>query len=146
MSNMGYLSTPEQVTPRQNIQCSQISNSSGNLCLSWLSASLNKLKWLSRDNLSSQLFALVTYRHMKNWFTHLLDRSQITSCLDSKLFLILMYQKFKFMMFTLANNHFIVWPSSVTLIFNLPKQMFQPRVVRRQQSAPYGSLPLMITK
>ena len=28
------------------------------------------------------------------------------------------------MIFTLANDHFIVWPSSVTLTFNLPEQMF----------------------
>ena len=34
-------------------------------------------------------------------------------------------QKFQFMTFTLANDHFIVGPSSVTLTFNLPKQMFQ---------------------
>ena len=45
-----------------------------------------ELEWLSRDNLSSPLFALVIYRHVKNWFTHLLDRSQTTSCLDSKHF------------------------------------------------------------
>ena len=43
-------------------------------------------EWLSRNNLSSPLFARVTYRHVKNWFTHLLDRSQTISCLDSKLF------------------------------------------------------------
>ena len=29
------------------------------------------------------------------------------------------------MISTLANDHFIVWPSSVTLTFNLPEQMFQ---------------------
>ena len=29
------------------------------------------------------------------------------------------------MIFTLANDHFIVWLSSVTLTFNLLKQMFQ---------------------
>ena len=36
-----------------------------------------------------------------------------------------MNQKFQFMIFTLANDHFIVWPSSVTLTVNLPEQMFQ---------------------
>ena len=29
------------------------------------------------------------------------------------------------MIFTLANDHFIVWSSSVTLTFNLPEKMFQ---------------------
>ena len=29
------------------------------------------------------------------------------------------------MIFTPANDHLIVWPSSVTLTFNLPKQKFQ---------------------
>ena len=29
------------------------------------------------------------------------------------------------MIFTLANDHFIAWPSSVTLTFNLSEQMFQ---------------------
>ena len=33
--------------------------------------------------------------------------------------------KFQVMMFTLANDHFIASPSSVTLTFNLPEQMFQ---------------------
>ena len=47
-----------------------------------------KLEWLSTHILSSSLIALVTYRHVKNWFTHLLDRRPTTSCLDSKLFLI----------------------------------------------------------
>ena len=40
----------------------------------------------SRDNLSSPLFALGTYRHVKNWFTHLLDKSQTTSWLDSNIY------------------------------------------------------------
>ena len=66
-----------------------------------------KVEWMSRDNLSSLLFALVTYRHVKHWFTHLLDRSQ-TLCLDSKFILIFKNQKFQFMTFTLANDHFIV--------------------------------------
>ena len=66
------------------------------------------LEWFSRDNLLSLPFALVTYRHVKNWFTHLRDRSQITSCLDSKLFLIFMNQKFQFMIFTLAIDSFAV--------------------------------------
>ena len=39
--------------------------------------------------------------------------------------LMLMNQKFQFMISTLANDHFIVSPSSVTLTFNLPEQMFQ---------------------
>ena len=47
-----------------------------------------KLEWLSRDNLSSLPFAFLTFRHVNNWFTHFLDRSQITACLDSNLFLI----------------------------------------------------------
>ena len=34
-----------------------------------------KLEWLSRDNMSSSLFALVSYRHVKNSLTHLLHRS-----------------------------------------------------------------------
>ena len=42
ISNMGYVSTPEQVTLRRNVQYSQFSNSSENLCLSLLSASLKK--------------------------------------------------------------------------------------------------------
>ena len=33
-----------------------------------------KLEWLSRDNLSRPPFALVTYRHVKNLFTNLLER------------------------------------------------------------------------
>ena len=37
---------------------------------------------MSRDNLSCLLFALVTYRHVKNWFTHLFDRNQRTLCLN----------------------------------------------------------------
>ena len=41
-----------------------------------------------------------------------------------KLLLIFMNQKFQFMI-TLANDNIIVWPSSVTLTFNLPEQMFQ---------------------
>ena len=36
-----------------------------------------------------------------------------------------MNQKFQFMILTLANDHFIVWPSNVTLTFKLPEQMFQ---------------------
>ena len=36
-----------------------------------------------------------------------------------------MNQTFQFMIFTLANDHFIIWPSCVTLTFNLPEQMFQ---------------------
>ena len=36
-----------------------------------------------------------------------------------------MNQKFQFMIFILANDHFIVWPSSVILTFMLPEQMFQ---------------------
>ena len=68
-----------------------------------------RILWLSRDNLSSPLFALVIYRHVKNRFTHLLDRIQTTSCSDSKhFFLIFMNQKFQYMIFTLANDHFIV--------------------------------------
>ena len=67
-------------------------------------------------------FVLETYRHVKNCFTQLLDRNQ-TSCLDRKLFLIFMNQKL--MIFTIANDHFIVSPSSVTLIFNLLEQLFQ---------------------
>ena len=43
------------------------------------------LEWLSRDKLLSLLYALVTYRHVTNWLTHLLGRSQITSSLDSRL-------------------------------------------------------------
>ena len=52
--------------------------------------------------------ALVTYRPVKNWVSHSLDTSQITSCLDSKLLLIFMNQNFQFMTFTLANDDFIV--------------------------------------
>ena len=29
------------------------------------------------------------------------------------------------MIFTVAKDHFIVWPSSVTLNFNIPEQLFQ---------------------
>ena len=54
--------------------------------------------------------------------------------------------KFQFMIFTPANNHFIIRPSSVTLTFNLPVQMFQTRVIRRQRSTPYLSLPFTVTK
>ena len=39
---------------------------------------------LSRDSLSSPLFALVTYSHVKTGFTYLFNRRQTTSCLDSK--------------------------------------------------------------
>ena len=45
-----------------------------------------KLEWFSRDNLWSLMFVLVTHRHVKNLFTHLFARSQITSCLDSRFF------------------------------------------------------------
>ena len=76
-----------------------------------------KLEWLSRDNFSSPLFSIVTYRYVKNRFTHLLDRCQITSCLDSKLFSIFMNQKFQFMIYTSQ------WPF-YHLTFNLPEQMF----------------------
>ena len=58
---------------------------------------------------------------MKKWFTHLLDRSQATSGLERKLFLVLMNQKFQFMIFILANDHVIY----LTLIFILPDKMFQ---------------------
>ena len=62
------------------------------------------------DNLSSPPFALVTFRHVKAWFTHLLDRRQITPCLDSKLLSIFMNQTFQILIFTPANDHFIsVW-------------------------------------
>ena len=80
-------------------------------------------RWLSRDNLS--LFALLTNRHVKNWFTHLLDRSQTTSCLDSKLFLNTYEPKISIYDIILANDHFIVQPPSMTLTFNVPEQMFQ---------------------
>ena len=50
---------------------------------------IKELERLSRDNFSSLLFALVTYKHVKNWFTHSLHKSQTTSCLDSNFFLIL---------------------------------------------------------
>ena len=36
-----------------------------------------------------------------------------------------MNRTFQFQIFTLANDHFIAWPSNVTLTFKLPKQMFQ---------------------
>ena len=36
---------------------------------------LEQLEWLSRDNLSIPPFALVTYKHLQNLFTHLSDRS-----------------------------------------------------------------------
>ena len=36
-----------------------------------------------------------------------------------------MNQKFQFMIFTPANDNFIVWPTCVTLTVNLPKQLFQ---------------------
>ena len=36
-----------------------------------------------------------------------------------------MNQNFQFMIFTLVNDHFLVWPSCVILTFNLPEQMFQ---------------------
>ena len=39
--------------------------------------------------------------------------------------LIFMNQKFQFMIFILANDHFLVRLSSVTLTFNLPEQIFQ---------------------
>ena len=38
-----------------------------------------------------------------------------------------MNQKFQFMIFTLANDYFIVWPSSVNLTFHLPEQMFKKK-------------------
>ena len=78
---------------------------------------------MSRDNLSSLPFALVTYRQVKNWFTHLLDRSQTAPCLNSTLFHTYGPKISIFDM--LANDHFIVWPSSNTLTFNLPEKMFQ---------------------
>ena len=53
-------------------------------------------------------FALVIYKACKELIHSLSDRSQITSCLNSKFFLIFMNQKFQFMIFTLANGHFIV--------------------------------------
>ena len=45
--------------------------------------------------------------------------------LKQQTFLIVMNQKVQNMTFTLANDHLVVWPSSVTMIFNLPEQMFQ---------------------
>ena len=36
-----------------------------------------------------------------------------------------MNQKLQFMKFTLANDHIIVWPSNVTLTFNLPERLFK---------------------
>ena len=36
-----------------------------------------------------------------------------------------MNKKFQFMIFTLANDHFIDWPSIEALTFNLPEQMYQ---------------------
>ena len=55
----------------------------------------------------------------------LIKQKPSTSCLDRKLFLIFMTQKLQFMIFSLANDHFIVWLPSVTLTFNLSDQMFQ---------------------
>ena len=87
---------------------------------------IRKTRMVVQDNLSSPLFALVTYRHVRNWITHLLDGSQTKSCSDSKQFFFNIYEPtFQFMIFTLANDHFIVWPSSVTLTFNLLEQMVQ---------------------
>ena len=40
-------------------------------------------------------------------------------------FVIFMNQKFQFIIFTLANDLFIIWPSSVSLTFHLPEQMLQ---------------------
>ena len=71
-----------------------------------------------QGQIGERAFALVIYNHEKNWFTHLLDRSQITSCLDSKLFLTFMNQKFQFMTFT----------------FNLPEQMFHMALVLLRQN------------
>ena len=38
-----------------------------------------QLEWFSRDNFFSPLLTLVTYGHVQNWFTHLLNRGQTTS-------------------------------------------------------------------
>ena len=75
----------------------------------------NKLEWLSRDNLTSPLFVLVTCRHMniRQKPNNIMLRQQIV------FFLYLWTQNFSYDI-TLDNDHFIVWPSSVTLTFNLP--------------------------
>ena len=59
-----------------------------------------------RDKLSSLLFALVTYRHVN------IRQKSNNIMLRQQLFLIFMNPKFQFMIFTQANDHFIVWPSS----------------------------------
>ena len=48
--------------------------------------------------------------------------------LRQQTFSIFMNQKFQYMIFTQANDIFIVWPSSVTLTFNLSEQMFQMNI------------------
>ena len=67
--------------------------------LQWLHMIWYSLKWDNEGEISfyktkavvlgqlpRPLFALVTYKHMKNWFTHLLDRSLTTACLKTNFF------------------------------------------------------------
>ena len=54
-----------------------------------------------------------------------------------------MKQKFQFMIFTLANDHFTVWPSSVTLTFKLPEQMFQMNNCTKLFWKPYINVEVM---
>ena len=106
-------------------------------------------RWLSRDNLSSLLFALVVYGHVKtSWFTYLLDSSQTISSLKCDLDLQPTWTNVSHGTWRKNNysaklfwnpcinvevmtpeklnlDHFIVWPSCVTLTFNLLEQMFQ---------------------
>ena len=82
-----------------------------------------QLEWLPRDNLLRQLFALVTYGHVKNWFTHLLIWSQTTSCLDRKLWY-LRTKNFNLWYLHLSMT-FYCSTSRVTMTFNLPKKCFK---------------------
>ena len=79
-----------------------------------------------QGQLSSPLIALVTYRHVKNWFTQF-NRQKPNNIMlrQQTFFLTFMNRNFQFMIFTLVNDHFLVWPSWVILTFNWPEQMFQ---------------------
>ena len=56
---------------------------------------------------------------------HSFFREKPNISLRQQTFLILVNPKFQLMIFTLANGHLIVYPSNVTLTFNLSEQTFQ---------------------
>ena len=82
-----------------------------------------RLEWLSRDNLLSPPFALVTY--MVSFYK---TRSEIQGKITGLLRSWGHNHTLNVEVMALTSSiydHFIIWPSSVTLTFNLLKQMIQ---------------------